>query len=434
MIYNFDLRKFTNMYSIDTNQPQEHRINLRLLIWLRVFAIVGQLAAVYFASNALNIVLQTSFLYIWIGIYALINALTFIRTFSNFTIQRWEFFAHLLVDIFILTMLFKYSEGGANPFVSLYLIPLTISAITLPAIFTWLLATITIACYGLLVWVINPMNEHSSHAQNFELHVTGMWLGFVISAILVSFFVVRMGRTIQLQQKELVEQKTQALQNEQLVNLGTIAASTAHELGTPLGTMQLIIEDLQQELHDNEENRTQLMVVKDQIIRCKEALSVLSASVGSAPLEKGEPMLVHNFINELLEDWKTSRPEISIQTSWQGKTPGPKIIAERSLKQAIKNILDNAANASPNYVSCETILEPKVLTLLVSDRGPGIQLQDSKSIGKQPITEKSNGLGLGLFLSHGIIKRFGGNVSLKNNNEGGLITTISLPLQSLAIA
>jgi two-component system sensor histidine kinase RegB len=145
-------------------------------------------------------------------------------------------------------------------------------------------------------------------------------------------------------------------------------------------------------------------------------------------------MLAHNFITELLDDWKISRPEINVQTSWQGDTPGPKIIAERSLKQAIKNILDNAANASPHYVSCETILEPQALTLLVSDRGPGIQLNDSTTIGQQPIAEESNGLGLGLFLSHGIIKRFGGKVSLKNNSDGGLITTIFLPLESLVIA
>ena len=421
------------MRPITLYQPQEHRINLRLLIWLRVFAIIGQFAAVYFTSNTLNISLQTHFLYTWISVYALINALTFIRTFSNLTIQRWEFFSHLLVDIFILTMLFKYSEGGANPFVSLYLIPLTISAITLPATFTWALATITITCYSLLIWVINPMNEHSSHAQNFTLHVTGMWLGFVISAVLVSFFVVRMGRTIQLQQKELAEQKTHALQNEQLVRLGTIAASTAHELGTPLGTMQLVVEDLE-ESDNGAKKCSQLNILRDQIKRCKDALSVLSASVGSAPLEKGEPMLLQNFINELLDDWKNSRPDVCIKISWQGGETGPEIIAERSLKQAIKNILDNAANVSPDYVSFEAILESQALTLLVSDHGPGIHLDDSEIIGRQPLTGKSNGLGLGLFLSHGIIKRFGGKVSLKNSSEGGLQTTIFLPLDALAVA
>ncbi len=420
------------MHTLKNNQSQEHRINLRLLIGLRVFAIAGQIIAVYFVSQILNIKLQTNFLYIWIGIYALINVATYWRTFSNYLIHRWEFFIHLLVDIFILTMLFKYSEGGANPFVSLYLIPLTISAITLPAIFTWALAIITIACYSLLMWVINPMNNHSAHSQNFDLHVTGMWLGFVISALLVSFFVVRMGRTIQQQQQKLAEQKTQALENEQLVKLGTIAASTAHELGTPLGTMQLVIEELE-ESGIKENDNTQLNILKDQITRCKDALSVLSASVGSAPLEKGEPMCIHNFVNELLDDWKNSRPEINIKSSWQGDTPGPEMIAERSLKQAIKNILDNAANASPDYISFEAILEAKALILLVSDRGPGIHLDTSEHIGQQPLTEKSNGLGLGLFLSHGIIKRFGGKVTLQNCNKGGLQTTISLPLQTLAI-
>lgn len=421
----------------------EHRINLRLLIWLRIIVIVGQCAAVYYASHSLDITLQTKYLYLWIAIYALINALTYSRVYSGIVINRWEFFTHLLVDIFILTMLFKYSEGGANPFVSLYLIPLTISAITLPAIFTWALAVITITCYSLLIWIINPMNENSFHAHNFDVHVTGMWLGFVISAILVSFFVVRMGRTIQLQQKELAEQKTQALQNEQLVKLGTIAASTAHELGTPLGTMQLVVEELQemsgQENNRSESHNSQIHILEDQINRCKEALSVLSASVGSAPLEQGKPMLIEYFINELLEDWQNSRPEVRIKTSWQGNSSGPKIIAERSLNQAIKNILDNAANVSPEEISCEVNLEQHALTLLISDRGPGIQLDDSASLGQQPLTQDNNqtpakGLGLGLFLSHGIIKRFGGKVSLKNRNEGGLQTTIYLPLQNLIIS
>ena len=425
------------MHTPIDHHHQEHRINLRLLIFLRVIAIIGQCAAVYFASHSLNVELQTNYLYLWIGVYTLINAATFLRTYHNFEIYRWEFFVHLLVDIFILTMLFKYSEGGANPFVSLYLIPLTISAITLPAIFTWALAAITITCYSLLLWVINPMNEHSFHAHNFDVHVTGMWLGFVISAILVSFFVVRMGRTIQLQQKELTEQKTQALQNEQLIKLGTIAASTAHELGTPLGTMQLIVEELQ-DSSENKSNSKHIDTLRDQIKRCKEALSVLSASVGSAPLEQGEPMLIQDFIQELIEDWQLSRPEVNIKTSWQGESPGPKIIAERSLNQAIKNILDNAANVSPDDLSCMANLEAHALTLQISDRGPGIQIADSEILGQQPLAQEGKqnpkGLGLGLFLSHGIIKRFGGKVSLKNRNKGGLQTTIYLPLQNLSIS
>ncbi|MEM7401349.1 MAG: ATP-binding protein [Pseudomonadota bacterium] len=423
------------MQTVNSIQSPEHRINLRLLVWLRVIAIAGQLAAVYFATQKFNIKLETHLLYSWIGIYALINVITYLRIFSRFSIQRWEFFAHLLVDIFILTILFKYSEGGANPFVSLYLIPLTISAITLPGIFTWSLASITITCYSLLVWVIQPMNDHSSHAQNFELHVTGMWLGFVISALLVSFFVVRMGRTIQQQQKQLAEQKNQDLQNEQLIKLGTIAASTAHELGTPLGTMQLMVEQL--ERNSLNKSHTQLDTLKDQIKRCKDALSVLSASVGSAPLEQGEPMLIQSFIDDLLHDWVQTRPGVNLETSWSGEIPGPTIIAERSLKQAIKNILDNAANVSPEYVSCDAFIKSKALTLQVSDLGPGLELDNSYNYGNFPHPNENSvptkGLGLGLFLSHGIIKRFGGKISLKNRIEGGLQTTISLPLQNLTV-
>ena len=412
-------------------QQSGHHANLKLLIWLRAVSIVGQFTAVIIAKHYLEISLQTGVLYTWIGIYVFINLLTIARLYTKIEIHKWEFFAHLIVDIIILTILLKYSEGGANPFVSLYLIPLTISAITLPAMFTWVLAAITICCYSLLVWVFSPMTGHSFHANHFDVHVIGMWLGFVISAALVAFFVVRMGRIIQLQQQKLAEQKSQQLQNEQFVKLGTLAASTAHELGTPLGTMQLAVEELQ---NNPEDNKKQLHILNDQIKRCKEALSVLSASVGAPPLESGQPMKVKNFIDDVFNDWQQSRPAINIETNWVSDSSGPEIIAERSLKQAIKNILDNAADVSPEYVLCEASLKQDELILKVSDHGPGITFDKNEKIGQQPVSSKAKGMGLGLFLSHGIIKRFGGNVSLKNIREGGLQTTISLPIQTLAIS
>ena len=423
-----------NIFSVNYSDHLSNRTNFQLLIWMRVISIVGQVTAVFVADNVLGISLRTEVLYTWIAIYILINVLAVARLFSDYEIYNWEFLLHLLIDIFILTILLKYSEGGANPFVSLYLIPLTISAITLPAVFTWTLAAVTVGCYSLLVWIISPMSEHSFHAHNFEIHVLGMWLGFVISAVLIAFFVVRMGRTIRLQHKQLVEQRTEALQNEQLVKLGTLAASTAHELGTPLGTMQLLVEDLQDKTHLSSKDK-ELHLLKDQIARCKEALSILSASVGTAPLEYGEPMQVKNFIEEILQDWQKLRPNITLKTDWQEECLGPKIIAERSLKQAIKNVLDNAANASPDYVLCESFLNSRELVLKISDRGPGISFDENENIGHQPYpNSKSKGLGLGLFLSHGIIKRFGGNVSLKNNIEGGLQTTILLPIDALSVS
>ncbi len=409
-----------------------YRANLRLLIWLRGFAIAGQLTAILMAVYFLKIPLPVGKLIIWIGIYTLITCATIFLLSNSREISLWEFFIHLLVDIFILTVLLAYSEGGANPFVSLYLIPLTISAITLPAIFTWIIVAITFSCYSLLVWVITPMSEHTFHAHNFNIHVLGMWLGFAVSAMLVAFFVVRMGRIIQRQQKELIEKRAEAYKDEQLIKLGALAASTAHELGTPLGAMQLISENISDE-DDKNSRRSQLQDLQIQIKRCKEALSTLSASVGSAPLENGEPMRIEEFIQDIIQNWQQTRPNVNLKTYIQNDITGPKILSEKSLQQAIKNILDNAADASPTYVSCETIFNTDELQLVVSDKGPGLTMNDSSKAGQQPFSD-SKGLGLGLFLSYGIIRRFGGSVVLKNRSEGGLQTTISLPINALAVS
>lgn len=101
------------------------------------------------------------------------------------------------------------------------------------------------------------------------------------------------------------------------------------------------------------------------------------------------------------------------------------------MQQAIKNILDNAANVSPDYVFCEAQLAQQELVLKISDHGPGIVLDEQHKFGHQPISENSTGLGL--FLSHGIIKCFGSNASLTNLKQGGLQTTVSLPLNTLLV-
>ena len=86
---------------------------------------------------------------------------------------------------------------------------------------------------------------HSDHGEaGFHLHLVGMWVNFVLSAGFIAFFVVRMAQAIRLRDAELARQKENALRNERIVALGTLAAGAAHELGTPLSTMAVVLADL----------------------------------------------------------------------------------------------------------------------------------------------------------------------------------------------
>lgn len=409
--------------------PQNNRLNLQLLMWLRVLAIIGQSAAVMYSAKVLHIQLPITTLFVWIGIYALLTSLTFLRLRSPKQVGPLEFFSQLLIDIVILSILLAYSGGGANPFVSLYLIPITISAITLPARSTWLLTTIAIGLYSWIMWFISPIESHSYHAEHFSMHTTGMWLGFIIGALLVSYFVVRMGNIIRQQQKILMEQRTAAIQNEQVVRLGALAANTAHELGTPLGTMQLVIDELQNRTDlDRSNTQASLELLNKQIARCKKALSVLSTNAGQPQALSGEKMYAATFMHQLLQDWQQSRPDAKLQTEWRKPGQGPMLIADTTLHQAIRNILNNAADVSPQHVRCMIDWQQNTLEITIEDHGPGIPVQQAGALGKMPVTSASDGLGIGLFLSHRIIQAFGGQIRLANLDSHGLQTLILLPI------
>jgi two-component system sensor histidine kinase RegB len=222
--------------------------------------------------------------------------------------------------------------------------------------------------------------------------------------------VTTMGRALRRHQRMLADAREQSLRDEQLVALGTLAASTAHELGTPLATMTLTAEELRDELGDPPGQVVeQLDLLKSQIGRCKEALSVLSASAGNLRATGGGAMSLDRYFASLLEDWLRSRPGVKLESRIEGSDPAPRVVAERTLSQALTNIIDNAADVSRHL---------------------------ERRVGKSPLSSQGSGagLGLGLFLSHGIIERLGGRVTLGERSGGGLETRVDLPLKALGVA
>ena len=101
----------------------------------------------------------------------------------------------------------------------------------------------------------------------------GMWLSFVISAIVIAYFVLQMRNALRDKEEQLAIAREQTIRDEKLISLGALAASTAHELGTPLATIQLLLADLD----ENEISRQQIELLLDQVGRCKKALAEMSS-------------------------------------------------------------------------------------------------------------------------------------------------------------
>ena len=411
-------------------------INLRRLVVLRCIVLAGQFLAVWIAVTSLHMALPLRPLMAIIAGMALLNFLTWLRMQRPWPVGENELFVHLTLDVAVLTALLYFSGGSTNPFVILYLLPLALTAAALPAGYAWAMAAVSMACYTLLMFFYMPLpHSHDTHGDDFGMHVMGMWLGFLLSAGLIAWFAVNMAETRRSRDRLLARMREDELRNERILALGTLAAGAAHELGTPLSTMAVLTKELEQDAGGSAALRASLRVLREQIDRCKSILATLSASAGAARAEGGGCMPLEDYLDELLRDWKAMRLGVRAQQRFDGPRPSPLILAEQTLSQAIVNILNNAADASPDNVEISARWDEHELVLEICDRGAGLTPDAEQAAGQPFFTTKApgEGLGLGLFLAHATLHRFGGSVRLYNREGGGVCTRLTLPLSSLRV-
>ncbi|HGX92149.1 MAG TPA: HAMP domain-containing histidine kinase [Candidatus Tenderia sp.] len=418
----------------DHYAPTQH--NLRRIAGLRAIATAVMVVLIVLTQAWLELslpLLPLALVLVTQGIWALF---TWWRSRRLQPISDLEFFLQLTSDVLIFSAVLYFTGGATNPFAWFYLLPLMIAATVLPSAYVWGMAGLTVVCYSLLMIFYVPLPPAigqltpMQHNSGFFRHVFGMWFGFVLSAVLVSHFVTRMARTLRERDRILAEAREQVLRDERLVALGTLAAGAAHELGTPLGTMALVIDELLDEYppERDAELHEQLRLLREQVDRSKQALSVISASAGQQQADSGRSRPADQYLRELVQQWRVRRPGIEFRERLDGPVPAPPLLADRALEQALANILDNAADASPEKVELRATWSTQSLEIQVLDRGPGLSESAASAAGKTPFSSKEQGLGVGLFLAHAVIERLGGEVTHRRREHGGTCTCIRLPL------
>jgi len=424
--------------------------NLRRMFWLRSFMAAVLALAGWAAVGLFDIEMPTHALAGAVLLMLGLNAGTWWRLGYPNPVSDLELLTQLLLDMAILTGLFYATGGYTNPFVWMFLLPLTIAAVALPWRHTWVVAGLAVACYSALMFWYQPLpmagmdmsgagmaDMHMSHMQHesgFSVHLLGMWAGFVVSAGVITFFVERMGRTLREYDHLIADARESALESERVLALGSLATGAAHELGTPLATMAVLTRELSNEYADQSELMQSLTLLRKQVDRCKEILSSLTASAGQARTEDGHCVALDAFLNRLIERWQDAHPSVRLDYIAQGASPAPVIMTDRTLGQALVNLLDNAADASPERIRLTSAWDQQLFELEIRDDGPGLTPEIAEQAGTPFFTtKKERGMGLGLYLARVILGRFGGTVTLENHPQGGAVTLIRLPLASLLV-
>ena len=406
------------------------RQNLRRLVNIRYIALVGQVLALYYFSQIYSLGLPLDIIISLVAALGAINVFTQWRSYWPAAISEVEFGVHLLVDILTLTCVVYFSGGATNPFISYYLVPISIAAITLPMAMTWTITSISILAYSGLVVYYQPFSGLATPhhaATGINLHIIGMWVNFALSAGLITYFVVKMADALRAQESQLSVQKEEQMQDEQVLAIATLAASAAHELGTPLNTMKLIIDNFGEEDMSVDQHKD-MSILDQQISRCRETLQGL-VHAASIVEESASPIRISTYIDNLMDSWILIRPDINPVINIDAVSPNISACFHPVIQQSLLNLLNNSADASPEQLEVKIHWDKTTLYLDIRDYGEGLSAKQIETMGRPIASNKPGGLGLGLFLTHSSLSRHGGRVSLLNVADGGLLTSVVLPLQ-----
>lgn len=429
---------FSFLFPFRMEESSATRIGLQRLLVLRSFVtlvgIVGML--IFDAVSSLEIPFQ--YIAILIGAVLISVLLGYWRLNKPWLISNAELFGHLSVDVIFLVVLLLNTGGVSNPLISYLLVLLAVTATLLPRVYVVCFAIGSILIYTSFLMLdltaehemsMGPINEQ----MTFQAHLIGMWVIFLVSAILISVFITRMAQAIQIRELNLAQARENEIRNEQLVAIGTLAAGTAHTLGTPLSTMAVLLTELDQmdaETLARSAIKDDISLLKQQVTRCKHSLNQLIRYYNKDNPEKAENIPLADFINDVNDYIINIHPSASISYRLDCDRE-TLVLANLSLRHAVINIIENGIKAARSRVDVVCRLtpdSPKRLEIAIQDDGPGIPQEIMEHVGEPFISKRKESMGLGIFLANASVQRLGGKIEMFNLKEGGALTVIRLPI------
>lgn len=410
--------------------------NMLQLIELRWIAVIGQITTIAAAILLFDIDLPLVHMLQVLSCLIAFNVASHLRWHERRPVSNGEMFMAILVDVSSLTVLLYLSGGTTNPFAFLYLLQVIVSAVLLDVLWTWSIVFVTICCMAGLAIYATPLSLPFDHDRGIgSLYVQGLLVCFALNAALLVMFISRISDNVRDKATQLAALRQRAAEEEHIVRMGLLASGAAHELGTPLSTVSVILGDWKRmpAFRDDPELLGELTEMQTQLKRCKSIVSGILLSAGEARGESAERTTVRSFLDTLVEKWQASRPVRAFTYNNRIADDLP-VASDSALRQTVDNLLDNALEASPDWVCLDAHIDDGALVLSVLDRGPGFAPSMLAQLGKPYQSTKGKpGGGLGLFLAVNVVRKLGGTVTARNRDEGGAEVILRLPLSAIEL-
>lgn len=408
------------------------RRNMRLLVQLRWLAVGGQLITIGVVHGLMDIALPLLPLLSAVAVLIAINLLSIPLLSRRTGVTNAELTAALLFDVAALAWQLNFSGGLGNPFASLFLLQVVLAAILLRPASAWGMVLAALGALFLLGIAPQPLALPAGDAM--AMYLKGSLVCFVLIAVLAVVFVGQVVRNLAARDAALAAIRQQAAEEDHIVRMGLLASGAAHELGTPLATLSVLIGDWRRmpRLAGDPDLSADLDDMDAAVGRCKAIVGGILMSAGEARGEAPQVTTMRTFLNGIVANARAARSIDHIEME-DAIGPDIVIVSDPALRQVIGNVIDNAVEVSPDWVSVGATRAAEDIRLTIADRGPGFSPEMLAGFGKPYSSSKGRaGGGLGLFLLVNVLRKLGGEAVAENRPEGGAVVRLSIPLATLA--
>ncbi len=422
------------MFGTPRTHHRARTVRLETLLRLRWLAVFGQLAAILVVHFGLEFDVP-----IWpclavIAVAALVNvALRGVHRQTQWLEPdraAWLFG----FDIAQLAALLYLTGGLENPFSFLLLGPVLISATALPPRMTMLIGIFAMVCATVLVFFHAQLPWDSEDQLELpEIYMVGIWFSILLAIGYIGVYTWQIAEEARQLSDALGATELALAREQHLSQLDGLAAAAAHELGTPLSTITVVVRELERALEPNSPYAEDVKLLREQAQRCREILAKITELPTGEPFDR---VPLSALIEEAVAPYRHFDVLIEV-TLPADRTAEPLGARNPAIRYGLGNLVENAVDFANKRVDILAQWTAEEVSITISDDGPGFAPEVLDRIGAPYVThrrpgqrgpdneEEVFGLGLGFFIAKTLLERSGAKLSLKNQaspRHGALVT------------